>query len=256
MEKPFIYIAALRRTGSKVLSEALSLHPYSFIFLEPRFGSGAFKIKNAEVEIFAKYGIDLLAFQDQISKVNRKLSVEYFKNELMPKLLQVFSQIGIKEIHHKYWKSVYNTFPDMKIVLTARDPRDIYLSLYHKSIERNKEIRVEGGFTPQNLVLNLKEDFEYQMEMFNTTRCLKVKYEDFCTDRMVYEQVKAFVESDIPAIGMVGHLSKQDHLIHGYEVTDKRVYRWKCETNRQLLLEAQEVFDNLKDYCRFWGYEK
>src|SRR3989304_5997200 len=250
MKKPFIYIAALRRTGSKVLSEALSLHPYSFIFLEPRLGSGAFKIKNAEVEIFAKYGIDLLAFQDQISRVDRKLSVEYFKNELMPKLLQVFSQIGIKEIHHKYWKSVYNTFPDMKIILTARDPRDIYLSLYHKSIERNKEIRVEGGFTPQNLVLNLKEDFEYQMEMFNTTRCLKVKYEDFCTDRMVYEQVKAFVESNIPAIGIVGHLSKQDHLIHGYDPENKRTLTLIFIIILVIVFASDFLVHNLKDYCR------
>jgi hypothetical protein len=256
MLKPFIYIAALRRTGSKVLSEALSLAPHSFIFLEPKLGSGVFKAKPVEVEVFKKHGIDLPAFQKQLSEAKSKYAVEYFKEKILPELLKVFKQIGIKEIHHKHWRNVYNAFPNMKVILTARDPRDIYLSLYHKSVERKKEINVGGLFTPKNLALNLKEDFEYQMEMFNTTACLKVKYEDFCADSKVLEQIKKFVESDIPEIGMIGQLSKFDHLVHGYQITDKRVYRWKSEPDKRLLAEAQEVFDNLKDYCKFWDYKK
>lgn len=264
MMKPFIYIAALRRTGSKVLSEALTLAPYSFIFREPGLARGIFKIKPKDVEIFKNYGIELLDFQQKMSEIKSKYdnrrAMEYFKKELLPELLRAFPQIGIKEIHHKYWKNVYKSFPDMKVIITGRDPRDMYLSTYYKSLERKEkgkdEINVGGEFNPQNIVQNLKEDFEYQMEMFNTTRCLKVKYEDFCTDRKVLEQIKTFVESDIQTIGVIGQLSLYDHLVHGYEITDKRVYRWKYETNKQLLLEAQEVFDNLKDYCRFWGYEK
>ena len=72
----------------------------------------------------------------------------------------------------------------------------------------------------------------------------------------VLEQIKKFVESDVPEIGMIGQLSKFDHLVHGYQITGKRVYRWKNEPDKRLLAEAQEVFDNLKDYCKFWDYTR
>jgi len=254
--KPFIYIASLRRTGSKVLSEALSLHPYSFIFREPRIGSGRFKARPVDIEILAKYGVDPSTFQHRISGIKRELAAERFKKEVLPELLRVFLQIGIKEIHHKRWRNVYRAFPDMKVVLTGRDPRYICLSHYYKSIEREIAIKVGGPFTPQNVAQNLRQDFKYQMEMFKTLECLKVRYEDFCTDPKIFESIKAFVESDIPGIGIIGQLSKYDYLTHGYTVTDKRVFRWKNERDKRLLSEAKEVFDNLRDYCKFWEYKK
>lgn len=254
--KPFIYIASLRRTGSKVLSEALTLHPYSFIFREPKLGSGKFKARPVDVEIFSKYGIDPSTFQHRISGVKRELAVECFKKDVLPELLRVFPQVGIKEIRHKRWGNVYRAFPDMKVVLTGRDPRDIYLSLYHKSVERKIAIEVGGPFTPKNVAENLRQEFNYQIEMFNSVECLKVRYEDLCADSNVFKSIKAFVDSDIPDMGMIGQLSKYDYLVHGFEVTSKRVYRWKKERDRQVLSEAQSVFDELDDYCQFWDYKR
>jgi hypothetical protein len=254
--KPFIYIASLRRTGSKVLSEALSLYPYSFIFREPKLGSGKFKARPVDIEILSKHGIDPTTFQHRISGVKHELAAERFKQEVLPELLRVFPQIGIKEIHHKHWRNVYRAFPDMKVVLTGRDPRDIYLSLYHKFIERKIGMKGGGPLTPQNIVRDLKQDFKHQIEMFNTLECLKVRYEDFCMDPEVFRSIKTFVNSDIPGIGIIGHLSKRDYLVHGYTVTNKRVCRWENETDKRLVCEAQEVFDNLQDYCKFWKYDK
>lgn len=255
-EKPFIYIASLRRTGSKVLSEALSLLPYSYVFREPRLGSGKFKIRPVDIATFKEHDIELNLFEEQISRMNRNKTLKYFKGVFMPALLRVSAQIGIKEIHHKNWKNVYRLFPDMKVILTARDPRDIYLSLYYKSKDRNIEINVGGDFSSHNVAENLEEDFRYQIEMLNTMECFKVRYEDLCTDPSIMTRVKRFVESDIPGIGMIGKLSKWDHQVHGYQITDKRIYRWKNENDRRLLSQAQEVFDNLTDYCKFWGYSR
>jgi len=51
MEKPFIYIAALPRSGSTVLSEFLTQLPQAFIFHEPRFASGEAAFKNYEIKM-------------------------------------------------------------------------------------------------------------------------------------------------------------------------------------------------------------
>lgn len=254
--KPFIYLASLRRTGSKVLSEALTLPPYSFIFREPRLGSRKFRVRPVDVEIFSKHGIDLQTFAQRLSVVKGDLAVECFKNEFLPALQQVFPQIGIKEIRHKRWRKIHRAFPNMKVVLTGRDPRDIYLSLCHKAVERKKAIEVGGPLTPANVAENLKQEFKHQMEMFRSLPCCKVRYEDFCTDSRVFRSIKAFVGSDIPDMGIIGQLSKYDNLVHGHRVTDMRVYRWKNEPDEGLCSEAQEVFDLLGDYCEFWGYEK
>ena len=251
--KPFIYIASLRRTGSKLISEALSLYPYSFIFREPRLGSGRFKARPVDVEILGNHGVDPRTFQHRITGVERGLAPEHFRKVVLPELLRVFFQIGIKEIRHKQWRNVHKAFPDMRVILTGRDPRDIYLSLYHKFIERRKP---HVPITPETVAQDLEREFWYQLEMFDTLKCLKVRYEDFCTNSELFGSIKAFVESDIPGIGMIGQLSKFDYLIHGYTLTDKRVCRWKNEPDKRILSEAQQVFDYLQDYCKFWEYRQ
>jgi len=257
--KPFIYLSSLRRTGSKMLSEALSLYPYSYIFREPKIGCGRFKIKPVDVEIFDKYGVDLPRHREKILGADPEAAVRCFRKELLPELLRVFSQIGIKEIHHKYWRNVYKEFPDMKIIMTGRDPRDIYISLYYRQKElktKDWERRLGGPFTPQTVVRNLQNDFNYQIEMYHTVSCVKVRYEDFCADLNLLKLIKDFVDSDIPEIGIVGQLSEQNYLIHGNRITDKRVHRWKRETDKRLLFEAQEVFDRFEEYTQFWEYER
>ncbi len=58
--------------------------------------------------------------------------LEAFKRELVPRLSAVVEQIGVKEIHHAGWQDYPAHFPEIRVILTARDPRDIYVSLYHR----------------------------------------------------------------------------------------------------------------------------
>ena len=55
--------------------------------------------------------------------------IKEFKYKLLPKLLKVVSQIGVKEIRHAGWENYIRQFPDLKVVMSGRNPRDIYLSL-------------------------------------------------------------------------------------------------------------------------------
>jgi hypothetical protein len=61
-ERPFVFIASLRRTGSTVLSEALTELPYSFIFREPRLDMNWFNLKPSDAAQLKELGIDLVAF--------------------------------------------------------------------------------------------------------------------------------------------------------------------------------------------------
>jgi hypothetical protein len=60
--RPFIYIAALMRTGSTVLSEALTQLPYAFVFREPHLGKNDFRLKQDDIARFGQKGQKLTAF--------------------------------------------------------------------------------------------------------------------------------------------------------------------------------------------------
>ncbi|MCK4793739.1 MAG: sulfotransferase [Desulfobacteraceae bacterium] len=257
--KPFIYIAALRRTGSTVISEALTLLPYSFIFREPKLCAGRFKLKPGDNERFGVYGIDLEVYKARWMAQKDRSVLEGFKYELLPKVTRDGLQVGVKEIVHRRWREYFKHFPNMKIVLTARDPRDIYISVYHRA--KQGLGRYAQGLFPSQLAKELMQEFEHQLEMVEVTDCLKVKYESFCTDPSTFELIKTFTGSEIPNVGEVGHFNatnpKRRHEadLHGEQITMKRVNRWKTEKDQTLLHEAQKTFDMMTEYCEFWGYE-
>ncbi len=267
MQRPFIYIAGLRRSGSTVLSEALTLLPHSFIFREPRVAENRFSVHDSDAKLFLNYGIDLVDFERRWWS-KRKLIPQAFKNELMPQLARLTAQIGIKEIRHDRWMRLFRLFPDMKILLTARDPRDIYLSLHDKvkygNVKWSGIFSAAGVFCPEAVADGLNDEFRQQLAMFESADCLKVKYEDFCapTGGAVFEQVKAFVGSAISRVGKIGAFNAANPLrvsefeLHGSGITEKRIHRWKAVTDKKLLAEAQRTFDLMPEYCEFWRYEK
>ena len=265
MQHSFIYIAGLRRSGSTVLSEALTAMPYSFIFREPRVAENRFSVHASDAELFLQYGIDLLDFERRWWS-KRKLIPEAFKNELLPQLFPLVRQIGIKEIRHDRWQRLFKLFPEMKILLTARDPRDIYLSLHDKV--KNDHVTWSGIFSPEGVFCaeavaeGLNAEFREQFAMFETADCLKVKYEDLCADPAKFEEAKNFVGSTLGRVGEVGAFNAAnpmrhgEYKLHGNAITPRRINRWKDETDETLLAEAQRTFDLMPEYCRFWEYKK
>lgn len=267
--KPLILIAGLRRTGTTVVSEALTKIPYSFVFRELSLGRGFFNVKPNDVALFRKHGIDLAKYQDQASSVGRMLlrrsivgrahMIRVFHDEVLPQLYEVVEQVGIKEIHHEGWERLYTRFPDARVILTSRDPRDIYISLYHR--RQQKSDRWKGSYTPQLVAAELRADFAMQRAIAREFDTFKLRYEDLCRDESMIGKIKAFVDSPIPDVGEIGIFNagnperKAEYELHGTQISDKRVSRWKYEQNPILTRDSAKLFELMEDYCTFWGYE-
>lgn len=271
MKYPFVYIAALPRTGSTVISEALTALPNAFIFREPHIGKNTFRLKQTDIEMFRAHGINLRSFVARrllVAFVLRRLRflgvsqdfmMREFKQKMLPQMGRLAQQVGVKEIDNRGWKNYYTHFPNMKVILTGRDPRDMYLSLFHKwksgKFSHHREI------TPEGVVTRLKRQFQYQKVIAQTTDCFRVRYRDLCTNQNVMAQVKNFVGSPLQMLGQVGQFNAKESLrhdefaIHGEQITAKRVARWRHETDPDLRKEANRVFELMDEYVEFWRFQ-
>jgi hypothetical protein len=264
-----VYIAALRRSGSTVLAESLTRPPHAFMFLEPRLARGQFRIRDDDAAQFQQHGIDLRAFRERHASRASLFArlwhrrpypslLDAFRHELVPQLARYVSQIGVKEIFHEGWSRYLEQFPQMRVVVTARDPRDIYLSLCDRTARGHGSW--QGPCTPQAVSKHLLEEFRHQQEMTGKAECLLIRYEDLCTKPEIYEKIKAFVESPIPDMGEVGAftagnpLRRGESQLHGGRISSKQVARWRIESDPDRAQRAQETFDRMEQYCRFWGY--
>lgn len=264
---PFIYIAALRRTGSTVLSESLTSLPDAFIFREPKLGRRMFTVKPTDADLFRQHGIDLVGFSkahsgtsliDLIRRRNRLLHA--FRRELVPQLHSVVKQVGVKEIQHRGWRFYAEQFPDIRVVLTARDPRDIFVSTFYRVREGKDHFR--RGLSAKELARNLNREFRHQIEIQSALPSVKIKYEELCNDSRVLDEVKSFVGSSIEGIGEVGQFNAanpnrvSEASIHDGEITSSRVARWVREPDTEVVREAKKMIDLMPEYCKFWQYEK
>jgi hypothetical protein len=183
-----------------------------------------------------------------------------FRHQIVPAIARQVSQVGIKEIFHANWRHVLRSFPGMKIVLTARDPRDIYLSL--RARYDSGAAIWKGEFSPARVAASLNEEFHYQLEMFRENTVFKARYEDLCLDTDLFRQVFEFVESDLTEVGKLGSLLTADDKrvaegeLHDGKVTDQRVARWKKEKSEKLLDESFQVLNAMPEFCEFWHYQR
>jgi hypothetical protein len=269
-DRPFVYIASLRRTGSTVLGEALTELPYSFIFREPRLDMNWFAVKPRDAARLMEVGVDLTAFARRhrvAASISRRLGIREaymvgaFKKDLLPQLRRHVQQVGVKEIRLGNWRQYHVHFPDMRILLTGRDPRDIYISLYFRVA--SGQGRWTGSYTPQRVAEHLNEEFAKQLEMFDTGNCMKVRYEELATNPdAILREVKRFADNPVPEVGPIGGFigmsesRSSEFELHGKHITTQRVSRWRTEQNRGLVTEAQRVYDSMPEYCDFWGYAR
>lgn len=263
MSAPFVYIAGLIRTGSTVLSEALSDVPHALVLYEPRFGANKCMIKPNDVTTCTDLGVDIESFRRRryVAAGLRRLGVQgdymvrSFKAGLLPPLREHVAQVGVKEVRHEGWEHWLRHFPAMRVVLLGRDPRDIYLS------QRARMAHKRGSIDPISFATDLMRHFGYQQALARHAAHLKVRYEDLCTDESVIDEVKQFVESPVPSLGAIGsfvatkEIRVVEHELHGGALTAKRVARWKTEQDPQALREANEVAARMEAYTDYWSYD-
>ncbi|MBD3307301.1 sulfotransferase [candidate division KSB3 bacterium] len=264
MKKPFIYIAALRRTGSTLLSELLSVSPQSFIFREPGVARGNLNVKQPEADELLKYGIDLPLLRQQFLTRSPQDQIAFFKHTLQSGPFASFSQVGIKEIRHSGWERLSQAFPDMRVILTGRDPRDLYLSLHAMALRRQqpgkKPLKLKGvrgaPVTPEHVAQDLLHEFQHQLAMFEQLPCLLIKYETLCTQPDdTIARIKKFIGHEALPSGRSGQYSWYNRQFYGDRITAARVSAWQRETDSELVQAARQTFELMPAYCDFWEYE-
>lgn len=242
-----------------MLCEALTQLPHSLVFNEPNIALDQFVIRPHEARLLASQDIDLAHFVKRWSRLRRRFLFRGVQRSLFPRIAETIAQVGVKEIFHANWQRIERAFTNLSIILIARDPRDIYLSLQERYLAGHAIW--EGPFTPERVAANLNEEFSFQVEMQQRHDVLKIRYEDLCIDPSLFDQVLDFVDSDIESIGTLGSFLEADHRragegkLHGGIVTDKRVARWRQVDDSPQLGGAHTVFALMPEYCDFWGYE-
>jgi hypothetical protein len=149
---------------------------------------------------------------------------------------------------------------EVKTVATARDPRDIYLSLLEM-----REHYKSPDWRWHNLSLDemasiVKTEFKHQQQVIQNTDALIVRYEDLCTDATIVERVREHVKSSSHGLGNLGDFvyrnpdRRYEAEKHGRAITTGSVDRWRNESDPGLIHEAETFRDLLPDYCSFFGY--
>lgn len=257
--RPFIYIAAIRRSGSTILSEMLTNPPYAFIFREPRLARGVFDIKPGDAELMGELGIDLPAFARRWSGLRRRRLLRGFERELYPSLLVRFAQIGVKEISHRRWRRYDRAFPGMRIVALARDPRDICLSLLDRA-RKGTGTALDVAVDPAAAADAINRQLPFQREMVEQRGAMKVTYEQLCTDPDAFTLIRDFCQSPLEQPGTPGRFNASnvaradEAALHSGQLTPARVDRWKTEPDPQRRAAADQVFRLTRDFAEFWGY--
>lgn len=258
------------RSGSTLLSEVLTRLPQSYIFQEPHIGKNDFQLTPSDVEIWAERGLDLerllrrhrvLAFLQRRLRwagLRQDYMAVVLKHLVRPRLASGRFQLGVKEVRNRGWRNYRRQFPSMKVIVTARDPRDIYLSTMYRwrkgLLPRRKLV------TPELIARELNREFKLQMAIQDAQDSFLVRYEDMCQQPTILGKIMAFIESPLSQSGSVGGFTSRhpdrvhEAHLHGNAVTDKRVARWRREKDSQLRREAEETLALMPAYARFWGY--
>jgi hypothetical protein len=178
----------------------------------------------------------------------------------MNQMKGIVMQFGVKEIDNRGWRNYHLHFPNMKVIISGRDPRDIYLSVYYrwkKGMYKKRE-----SIIPEEIAAELNAQFLLQCEIERRTTALRICYEDLCFQPESINKIKAFVQSPIPTGVKVGHFNekhpfRQDEaILHAGQITNKQVGRWRREENAELVGQAHRVFDLMPEYTEYWGYKR
>lgn len=255
--RPIVVIAAVRSTGSTLLSEMLTELPRAFVFREPGLFGGRLVLKDADLDRLLAHGIDLRGVTQRRDRGDPVQRARAFREQVAASALDVAEQVGIKEIRYfggTHTLDVLDELGDVRVVVLARDPRDIYISLAHKA-QNGRVARVPGEFGPAAMLAEYRRDLAPQAALMDAVACLPVRYEDLCRDPAVIAEVRRFVGSPVTGDGEVGSFKPQHRELHGPAPTSLRVARHATEPDERIVAEAVEFARGLGDYCERWGYD-
>lgn len=250
-----VVIAGIRRTGTTLLSEALTQLPRAFVFREPGLFCGGLGLKAADVQRLLAHGLDLraVAADRRPRSTDGGAVARRFREQVLEPARAVLGQVGIKEIRYgPAFREVLAGLGEVRVIAIARDPRDIYLSLAGRPL--TFDMRLDGPFGPDAVARDIEREALRQRELVELSGALRVRYEDLCTQPAVLERIRAFVGSPVSGDAGIGGLSANNRALHGTVVTAQRVRRHEREPDGRRAAEADEVAAALGWYREEWGY--
>jgi hypothetical protein len=242
------------------------------MFHELNMGRNFFAVKPSDTAQLKNHGIDLLDFRRRHARmagVYRRLArigfrrgyiLKAFKQEIYAPLVKAGMQIGVKEIRHEGWQHYGPLFPELKVVLLGRDPRDLYISFYHMS--RSGASGWRRPFDPPTVAAFYNEEFRRLQQMESKHPTLRVRYEDLVSEPEVLIRIKEFCSSPIPEMGRLGSFTtryekrKVEFEKHGGQISARSIARWRTEEDAALVADAGKFFELVPDFVRFWGYDR
>jgi hypothetical protein len=248
---PFVYVASIRRTGSTMVAELLSDLPAGYVFREPRLGGGRLRLKPGIGELFAEHGIDVEAVSREMKQLERVEAITRFAR-FREETADRIGQLGVKEIRHEGWDDVSRAFPDMRVVVTVRDPRDIYLSMYHKRdrlAERGRE-----WTDPEVLARDVNAEFAAIRQLIDRHEHLVIKYEQLCSNPESLDEVRIFAGSNVAGTGLLGRTSPGNRERHGEAIGDSRVGLWEREDDPEARRHMERAHELMAEYGAYWEY--
>jgi hypothetical protein len=265
-----IYICSLPRTGSTILAESLTHWPNCFIHNEsllttghyhwlqldylPRDWPGTAPVRAASQATIAAY------IQECSHTSPSSINVfELYKTHFVVPLLEHFGQVGIKELKHVHWRSLIETFPDTKVLVTCRDPRDILASLLHLRTTFRNESWEWANISNERIAEKLLSEFSYQKEIIREANCLVVPYERLCSDPAIFRELAAFVQIDHDSPGNIGCYTVNNPSTN-WQIGSHRGKISPNSIGRRLSLPAADQIalskfsDLMQEYGQFFGY--
>jgi hypothetical protein len=203
MGAPFVFIASFPRTGSTALAEALIDLPTSFVHSEPGLCAGRLHPENLR----AFDNPSVRAACDEIERIRaespeRNDYVALYVERVLP--LLDFTQVGIKEVTFRRYlhRKVMDAIPDLRAIVTVRDPRDIWLSL------REMNERLDATWSWRDVTVDEAAHrfnaIDKQLGELVDGGALVVHYEDLCAGAGAFGRVREYVGSPLERAGRFG----------------------------------------------------
>lgn len=245
------------RSGSTMLAGILTQPPISHIFSEIGLNRGL----THGLEQLVKFDRHFLSMLSPYEGNPEKM-VYVFGRKILPSLSAKIPHIGVKECFHQNWELYKNIIGEIRIVVLARDPRDVMLSVldYGDRVDWHRRMWADRG--DKYIARQHKEVWALQRVMLEEANVMALRYEDLCLDPGMFAKLARFCELPFvkpadpsQAIKDYPWRSWEIEKHVGDVVSDQSVFRWKQESDPIRRSRALRMGELMQDYCRFWGYE-
>lgn len=255
MPKPFVYLAALRRAGSKLLARALTRWPESYVLLEPGLAMPTMRAKTEPTRLLGEIGLDLPALATEVRAAAPERRPDRAVRSILEPLRRHVPLVGVKEIRHAKADLVLDALgPDTRVVVLVRDPRGILDSLRRKEPWRDRPIELPGGLGPSSLAEHLREQFASQRRMLETRTAVAVRYEDLCQRPSLVKDVRRFCGLPEDLDADLWRLDGHEPGARGDRIGNPSFDSWRTDDEHASWFE--ELRERLDEDCAYWGYRR